>query len=136
LREARDHYRNLMESSPHVPWVLNEKGEVIEGSPRWELLTGQTVEEALGHGWKSMLHPLDLAPTEEAIRRTLQTGAPIDVVYRVRRLDEPWRWMRSRGAARLSPAGEVVSVYGVVEELNSAEAPARDEHYATKKAVF
>ena len=51
LKESEDHYRHMFELNPHVPWVLNEKGEVIEASPNWEAYTGQTDEEALGNGW-------------------------------------------------------------------------------------
>jgi PAS domain S-box-containing protein len=102
-----------------VPWVLNEKGEVIEASPNWESYTGQTDEEALGNGWTKMLHPDDVEPTLKAIGRTLKTGDPIDVEYRVRSTGGEWRWMRSRGAPRFLPSGKIVCIYGVVEEVHA-----------------
>lgn len=119
LRESEDHYRHMLRLSPHVPWVLNTHGEVTEASPRWEDFTGQSVPEALGHGWQKMLHPDDLAPTVEAIRVSLTTGAPIDVDYRVHRPDGVWTWMRSRGSPRFGPSGKIVCIYGVVEEIHA-----------------
>jgi PAS domain S-box-containing protein len=118
LKESEDHYRHMFELNPHVPWVLNEKGEVIEASPNWESYTGQTDEEALGNGWLKMLHPDDVEPTLKAIEHTLKTGAPIDLEYRVWAPGGEWRWMRSRGAPRFLPSGKIVCIYGVVEEVH------------------
>jgi PAS domain S-box-containing protein len=119
LQESEMHFRHMMTLGPHVPWVLNARGEVIEASPQWEVVTSQSIPEALGTGWQKMLHPEDLLPTQEAIRVSLTTGKAIDVSYRVSDPQGNWKWMRSRGAARLGPAGEVLSIYGVVEEVES-----------------
>jgi len=116
LIESENHYRHLMQLSPHVPWVLNAEGEVTDASSRWEEFSGQPLREALGTGWLKALHPDDVGPTREAIRHTLETGEPIDVEYRVRRPGQDWVWMRSRGAPRFDDEGGIVSVYGVVEE--------------------
>ncbi len=118
LRESENHYRHMVRLNPHMPWVLNSRGEVIDGSPRWQEFTGQPLGEAIGNGWLKMLHPDDVEPTLRAIRTTLATGEPMDVEYRVRRPGEEWRWMRSRGAPRFSESGEIVSVYGLVEEVH------------------
>jgi PAS domain S-box-containing protein len=117
LRESLSHFRHLMELGPHVPWVLNDKGEVTEASSRWQDITGQPLAQALGHGWIAMLHPDDVLPTEQAIRICLATGAPIDVHYRIRKPDGEWLLMRSRGSPRFAPSGKIVGVYGVVEEV-------------------
>lgn len=123
LRESIDHFRHLLELGPHVPWVLNDKGEVIEASSRWEEVTGQPLAEAMGNGWRRMLHADDIAPTRQAIRQCLETGEPIDVHYRVKRSDGSYAWMRSRGSPRFDANGKIVGVYGVVEEAEPPERP-------------
>ena len=128
LRESVGHFRHLLELGPHVPWVLNDKGEVIEASSRWEDFTGQPLAQAMGNGWMSRLHPDDLAPTQEAIRLCLTEGEPIDVHYRVRRLDGDWILMRSRGSARIDATGKILGIYGVVEDATHLPQQAsRDE---------
>jgi PAS domain S-box-containing protein len=117
LRESENHYRHMMQLSPHIPWVLNMNGEVTEASSRWESFTGQPLEEALGNGWQKMLHPDDVEPVRAAIRESLRTGEPIDLEYRVQRLGGDWIRMRSRGSPRFGPAGKLVCVYGVAEEV-------------------
>lgn len=121
LRESEEHFRQWIALAPNVPWILNEKGEVIEGSPHWTDYTGQPIPEALGNGWLKMLHPDDVPHTVEAIRRTLAEGVPINIKYRVRRPGEDWIWMHSHGAPRFDASGRVVCVYGVVEEFESKE---------------
>ena len=123
LRESVSHFRHLLELGPHVPWVLNDKGEVVEASSRWEEFTGQPLEQAMGNGWLRMLHPDDIRPTQEAIRLCLTAGEPIDVHYRVRRRDGEWLPMRSRGSPRFGPSGKIVGVYGVVETMANHQDP-------------
>ena len=118
LRESENHYRHMVHLNPHVPWVLNARGEVIEASPRWEDFTGQPLHEALGNGWMKMLHPDDVEPTAAAIRDALDTGGPIDIEYRISNCGEDWRWMRSRGAPRFSETGAIIGIYGLVEEVH------------------
>ena len=123
LRDTEDHYRSMMQLGPHIPWVLDAKGEVIDASPRWENITGQSMDEAMGNGWLKMLQPDDVEPTREAIRTLLRTGLPIDIGYRVRKPGGDWIWMRSRGAPRFGPNGSIIYVYGVVEEAHGLGLP-------------
>jgi PAS domain S-box-containing protein len=118
LAESENHYRHMMQLNPHVPWVLDRNGEVSEASSRWESLTGQSMEDAMGNGWQKMLHPEDVPATREAIKSSLRDGAPIDIEYRVRGPGGEWKWMRSRGAPRFGPTGKVICIYGVVEEVD------------------
>lgn len=118
LRESEDQYRHMMSLSPHVPWVLDADGAVVQASDRWTEFTGQPMDDAMRNGWLSMLHPDDVPATVAAIRKSLESGVPIDVEYRIRRPDEEWRWMRARGAPRFNSDGKVISIYGVLEEID------------------
>ncbi len=119
LRESEEHFRHMMNLSPHVPWVLDEHGQVSEASPRWEQYTGQPIAEALGDGWLRVLHPDDVPPTRDAIQRSLASGVPIDIQYRVRTPQGAWQAMRSRGSPRFSMTGKPICIYGVVEAVNA-----------------
>lgn len=115
LRESLSHFRNLLELGPHVPWVLNAGGEVVEVSSKWEDVTGQPLSEALGNGWRIMLHPEDRLHVEKAISTCLATGESLDVHYRVRTRDGTWLLLRARGSPRFGHSGKILGVYGVVE---------------------
>jgi len=117
LQESEMHFRYMLHLGPHVPWVLNAQGEVVEASSRWEEWTGQPMPAAMGHGWQQMLHPEDLPHTREAIKNSLSTGHPIDIEYRIRALEGTWRRMRARGSPRFDSEGRVLGIYGVLEDV-------------------
>lgn len=125
LRQGEEHYRHMVELNPHTPWVLDGEGKVIEASSRWKKTTGMEMEEAMGDGWMRALHPDDVEHTTQAIQETLRTGKPIDIEYRVKSPDGSWKWMWSRGSAVIGPSGEVLRVYGTVEDI---EGPKTVEH--------
>jgi PAS domain S-box-containing protein len=118
LKESEDRYRRVMRLSPNVPWILDSRGQVIDASPRWEELTGQPMDKAMGNGWMEALHPDDVQPTIEAIHNSLRNGLPIDIHFRIRQPGHDWKRMRSRGTPRFSTSGETDSIYGVVEEMD------------------
>jgi len=119
LRENEEHSRRMVELNPHVMWVLDAQGKVIEAGPGWEQITGMALKDALGDGWLRALHPDDITPTVQAIEDTLRTGHPIDIEYRVHCRDGAWKSMRSRGSPSFGPAREVVRVYGSVEDIGA-----------------
>lgn len=121
LRERELKYRQILSLGPHVTWVLDGKGEVVHASPHWEELTGQPLEQAMGRGWLDALHPEDAPVTEEAIRQVLEFKLPIDLRYRIRRPGAQWKWMRARGSPRVNGTGDVVMIYGVVEEMEEGD---------------
>jgi PAS domain-containing protein len=57
------------------------------------------------------------------MRDALRSGVPIDIQYRIRDIDGVWTWMRSRGAPRFGPTGEIVRWYGTVEHIGEPIPP-------------
>jgi PAS domain S-box-containing protein len=117
LRESEEHYRNTVELSPHVPWTADPDGKILGAGPRWEELTGLTLGETMGYGWRNALHPEDLPSTEEKWLASLRSGDPVDVEYRIGKGDGVWRWMRARAAPRRGTNGEILRWYGTVEDI-------------------
>jgi PAS domain S-box-containing protein len=118
LAESEDHYRHTVELNPQVPWTADPDGMILDASQRWESLTGLTIQESLGTGWIRALHPDDIAPTSRAWAEARRTGNPLDILYRVLRVDRTWRWMRARAAPRRGKDGEIIRWYGTVEDVD------------------
>jgi PAS domain S-box-containing protein len=119
LRETEEHFRYLMELIPQIPWVVDPQGRALDVSQRWLDLTGMTDDQWRGFGWLDALHPDDRQPTLDSVRQSSRTGNPIDVVYRVRRRPHgEWRYIRSRGAARIGDDGRIICWYGALEVLD------------------
>jgi PAS domain S-box-containing protein len=117
LRASEEHYRHMVALNPHMPWIMEPNGKVIEVSPHWEELTGQTAEETFGSGWKNAVHPEDLERLLPILLASLESGDPFDIEYRLRTKTRGWWWMRTRGRARCSITGEILRWYGSTEDI-------------------
>jgi PAS domain S-box-containing protein len=117
LRESEEHHRNMVELSPHIPWVLDPDGNTVDISSRWVELTGLSKEETYAGRGTSAIHEDDRAHSRRALSEAILTRTPIDVKFRLRTIDGTWRWMRSRGAPRYGSFGEVLCWYGVIEDI-------------------
>jgi PAS domain S-box-containing protein len=118
LRESEDHHRYAVELNPQIPWTADSQGLIIEASSQWTVLTGLTTAESLGWGWSKALHPDDRDRTAAKWRRSIKSGEPVDVEYRLRCADGRWRWMRSRASARFGADGKIVRWYGALEDID------------------
>ncbi len=116
-RESEENFRNMMELSPQIPWVIDPEGGALDVSRRWLDITGMTGDEWKGMGWLNALHPDDREPTLDVLKHASKTKQPIDTEYRVRRLGHDWQWVRARGTPRLDENGKILSWYGCLDEL-------------------
>ena len=118
LRESEDHYRTAVDLNPEVMWLADPEGNIIEFGPRWLEMVELNAEETLGQGWANALHPDDLAPTIAEWTRSLQSGDPVDLTYRIKLKCGDYRWMRARAAARRDKLGRIVRWYGTLEDIH------------------
>ena len=118
-RETEEHFRSMLELLPQIPWIIDAEGRALDVSQRWLELTGTAHDEWRGYGWMDSLHPDDRQPTWDAMQYAFATAEPIDVIYRLRKSEsEPWKRLRSRGAARFGEDGKVICWYGCLEEVD------------------
>lgn len=118
LQESQAHHRNAVELNPHMPWVTDAEGNLLEISTRWLQLTGMSAEDVRGEGWLQALHPEDLDAATEAMSDARCLRTPFDVEFRVLSADGQWRWMRSWGAPRHDAASQLMTWYGSIEDIS------------------
>jgi len=118
LRESEEHYRYAQELNPQIPWTADADGRLLEVSPRWGDLVGRPTGVALGDGWTAALHPEDVELTLARWSESLRTGKPLDVCYRLKLYDGPFRWFRARAGARRDDAGRTIRWYGSSEDID------------------
>ncbi|AWI62440.1 PAS domain-containing protein [Sinorhizobium fredii] len=119
LHASEEHYRSLVELHPQVPWTADPSGQVLEIGPRWKE-TGYAPQEALGTGWEQATHPDDLDPVQQAWAKSLETGAPLDIEFRLAAAAGGYSWYRGRAAARRAEDGTILRWYGTVENVDEA----------------
>src|SRR5689334_15411351 len=68
------HYRALIEMLPVVVWMTEADGTTSFCNRYWYEFSGFTVEETVGRGWASILHPDDRQQALEVWQGVVATG--------------------------------------------------------------
>ncbi|HEY9434658.1 MAG TPA: PAS domain S-box protein [Blastocatellia bacterium] len=112
LRESEGRFRQLAESLPQLVWTCRADGTCDYISPQFVAYTGIPEAKQLGFDWLQQVHPDDREPLFAAWNRTVATGEPFDVEYRIRRNDGVFRWFKTRATALRDSGGKVVKWFG------------------------
>jgi PAS domain S-box-containing protein len=93
VRDASPLTKEALEQLPHITWTSDAMGHVEYYNSAWYKYSGQTVEEAVGLGWQSVVHPDDAASCMERWAVSFATGENFMVMVRIKRaLDGAYRY--------------------------------------------
>ena len=125
LARSQAEWRELAESLPMMVWVCEVDGALSFMNRYSADYLGTSMDTLLGSGWVGFVHPDDQEPTLAAWAAVLQSGAPYEVEFRVRRADGAWRWHFAR-AVRVALPGGSHRWYGTAMDVQAM----RDERQA------
>ena len=112
LRESERRFRTLAEALPHMVWTAQPDGATDYYNARTTEYTGLTTEQLQGWGWRSTIHPEDLPRCLELWTRSIATGEPYEIEFRVRRADGAFRWHLARALALRDDSGRITKWFG------------------------
>ncbi|TPG07273.1 PAS domain S-box protein [Rhodanobacter glycinis] len=112
LAASEDRLRAIIDTVPGFVWRAAPDGGVEFLNQRWCDFTGISLEDSLGIGWTSSIHPDDAAPLATYWQALLEAGQPGSFEARLRRFDGTYRWFLIRAVPLLDEAGRVVKWYG------------------------
>lgn len=118
LRESQEHYRNMVELNPQIPWTADPRGMLSDVSSRFQRITGMTRQDILADKWIQSMHVEDRRAAVQTWEQCLKTGAPLDIEVRFCHVDRGWNWMRIRAAASYAPDGSIQRWYGTAEDVH------------------
>lgn len=119
LQASEERFRTLTKTIPQLVWSCRPDGACEYMSEQWLAYTGTTIEENLGFGWLSTIHPDD-APTVDRIwREAVASGSPYVAEYRLRAADGSYRWHLARGTSQRDDQGLVLRWFGTTTDISS-----------------
>lgn len=86
----------LLENSDDVVHVLSLKGLFLYLSPASRKVLEYDASELVGTALSSVCHPSDIVPVTRELKDT-SSGAPVNVVFRIRRKHSGYTWFESHG---------------------------------------
>jgi PAS domain S-box-containing protein len=118
LRRSEERYRALVQGGAQVVWVAAPDGEMLEDSPEWRWITGQTEEEFLSGGWLDSIHPEDRERVQRDWRESLRTGRIFDDRFRMRTRAGAYRHYDVR-AVPIERGGKIAEWVGACTDVTS-----------------
>lgn len=116
-RIFEERFEALVRVTPAMFWNLDAEGRMVNDPAGWQLFTGLSGEECKGLGWLKALHPDDRESTTEAWKEAVSTRTFYESVYRLRRRDGEYRYVRARGVPLLNLDGTVREWVGTIADI-------------------
>jgi PAS domain S-box-containing protein len=137
VKEAEDRVRLIIDTVPAQLWTETPEGVVDFVNRRWIDYTGMTLEQAVGWGWKNMVHPDDIERVLSKWRTLISEGKPREIESRLRRSDGAYRWFLSRCRPLVDHSGHILGWYGSdtdIHDLKEAEEKLRQSEAHLQEA--
>jgi PAS domain S-box-containing protein len=92
LRESEARLRATVDAVPQIAWTARADGHHDYYNRCWYEYTGLFRDQTEAEGWTVVVHPDDLARTQERWRHSVQTGEDYEIG-----VDGAYRWFIARG---------------------------------------
>lgn len=120
LLASEERFRALVDASAQMVWTTDPQGAVVEDSPSWRAVTGQSYEEFAGRGWMDVIHPDDQSVTAAAWQEAVATVTPHHVECRVYdAASDQYRWHVVRAVPLQNADGSVRGWVGMNSDIQS-----------------
>ncbi|MFN8038605.1 MAG: EAL domain-containing protein [Acidimicrobiales bacterium] len=126
LRDSEQLFRSLAQSSPTGIYRQDETGRCVYVNERWQEITGLTADEALGDGWRRIVHPDDRAWLGVDREPGSSEPTPLQAEFRVVRPNGETRWVAIRTAALVDDGGNRQGNVGTLEDITDRIEAQRD----------
>lgn len=117
IRESESRFRAITALAPVGIYHTDAQGRMTYGNPRWCLITGLGLEQALGDGWVQALYPDDRERVEAAWQAMLDTRQAFHAEYRFQYPDGKTIWVFGAAEALVDADGQVTGYLGIIFDI-------------------
>ena len=114
----------MADTAPVMIWVTGPDKLFTFFNKTWLDFTGRALEQELGDGWASGVHPDDRGRCFETFCAAFDARRSFQLECRLRRADGEYRWILCSGVPRFAPGGDFVGYIGSdidITDLQSEE---------------
>ncbi|HEX2854864.1 MAG TPA: PAS domain S-box protein [Opitutaceae bacterium] len=135
LSSSETRFRLLSEVAPQMLWTADPDGTIDYYNERMETYIGRSIQ-ADKTTRQAAIHPADRDASIAAWQKSLATGEPLEIEYRLRRHDGEFRWFVARAVPLRDPDGKIVRWYGSATDIHQHKLTAealREEYIVTEQ---
>ena len=117
LVESEQRFEAMADAAPVMMWTASADKRCTFVNQAWLALTGRTLAEELGSGWRDVFHPDDLGKFLATRDAAFDVRKPFVIQYRCRRHDGEFRWLTDTGVPRYDAEGNFIGYVGVCVDI-------------------
>ena len=117
LLSSREHFKFLADTIPVIVWTATPDGNYDYYNKRWYEYTGKTIEEAMGTGWQTVIHPDDVGATLAVWNHSIKTGEPFKMEDRKISAEGAYRWHLAHALPFKDDHGKIIAWFGVCTDI-------------------
>lgn len=124
LAESERKFRAITDAMPQMVWSTLPDGRADYYNERWYNFTGVDPGAHDGDAWNEALHPDDRDRAAEIWSRSVQTGEPYEIEYRLRHRSGKHRWVLARALPVQNGNGSIERWFGSctdIEDIKQSE---------------
>jgi PAS domain S-box-containing protein len=111
--------RAILNAIPQMVWSTRPDGHHDFYNDRWYEFTGVPPGSTDGEAWNGMFHPDDRERAWARWRRSLETGEPYEIEYRLRHRSGAYRWMLGRALPSRGADGAIERWFGTCTDIDT-----------------
>lgn len=121
LAESELRFRTLADTMPQMVWSTLPDGYHDYYNARWYEFTGVPAGSTDGEGWNDMFHPEDQQRAWEVWNRSLTSGEPYHIEYRLKHHTGVYRWTLGLALPIRDAAGHIIRWFGTCTDVHEAK---------------
>jgi PAS domain S-box-containing protein len=126
-------FRQLADAMPQMIWSTQPDGSHDYYNAQWYAFTGVPEGSTDGDGWNGMFHPEDQPRAWEAWSRSLETGEPYEIEYRLRHRSGDYRWTLGRALPVRDATGTIVRWVGTCTDIHEHKRTAEQNEILSRE---
>ena len=131
LTESEERLRFMADSMPQLVWITRPDGYHEYYNQRWYDYTGTTPGSTDGEGWNNLFHPADQARARRVWKKSLKTGDPYEIEYRLYHAEtDTYRWVIGRAMPFRDASGTITKWYGTCTDIDD------QKHIASQQTIL
>ena len=137
LRESEARVRRLLDRAPVMIWTVRPDATLDYFNGTCMEFTGLPIDDLLGTGWLSVVHPDDLERCIRTYTPLIEARKPLLMEYRMRRADGVYRWILDYGVPKYEADGRYTGYVGYsvdITERREAEHRIRESQAALQES--
>lgn len=133
LTQSQARFQVLTDAMPQMVWSTLPDGFHDYYNARWYEFTGMPPGSTDGEGWNGMFHPDDQDRAWTQWRKSLDTGEPYEIEYRLRHHSGDYRWTLGRALPVRDQDGVIRRWIGTCTDIDDAKRAAEQNELLSRE---